>query len=114
MAADSALLKGLVGVPDSLGCPSVRRTADRVGELAHLGEGEALADGLGVEDLERRQLVAVLLDEGLPVSDGLHSANLGVTAEARLGDLIGRNGVDGLLITRPDFVNASAQLCVGG
>ena len=111
-AAHLRAVELLVGLPELVGCPLVRRTADRLGELLHLAEGEALGLAAGVEDLEGGDLVAVVLAELLPRLDRLAGAVGGVGRVAGLDHLVGGGLVDRLLVHPAQVDDPLAQLRV--
>ena len=111
-AAHLRAVELLVRLPELLGRPLVRRAADRLRELLHLAEGEPLRLPAGVEDLERRDLVAVLLAELLPRLDRVAGAVGGVGRVAGLDHLVGGGLVDRLLVHAAQVDDPLAQLGV--
>lgn len=69
-AVDAVGVDGFVRLPQHVGGPGVRWTFDAVGEFLDVGETDVVFAGL-VHDLDRGDLVAVLVEVGVPgVDDG--------------------------------------------
>ena len=66
VALDAVCVELLVGAPDPLRREIERRPADGVRELLDVFERRPTPERLQVEGLQRRVLVAVLLDVGAP------------------------------------------------
>jgi hypothetical protein len=108
---DLGLLQRLVRDPEPFGRPAARWQLDRVCQLPDLRECQlARAVGPVVEDLERRDLVFVLLDERV---EGLHGLARSVGSVLRVtgfDHLVLRVLVDRLLMDALDLYNERAEL----
>ena len=113
-AADLGGVQGLVGLPQPLGCPGVRWSADRLGQFLDVAVGEPLGVGLAVEHLEGGDLVLVLVEELAERLDGLGGAGLGVDGELGAGDGVDADLVDDLLEAALHVDELLAQRRVGG
>lgn len=109
---DPGFLQRGVGVPELGFGPQVGRLLDGVGEVLDGLECKALLVGLAVEDLQRGDLVLVLLDELLEGLDHAFGAVQRIPGEGALQHLVGADGVDNNLVLLLDLVDGLAQFRV--
>ena len=113
-ALDLGLVQRGVGLPELAFGPQVRRGLQRVGQRLQVFELQRRLGRAVVEDLQRGDLVLVLLDELLEGADDLACARSRAASEKPASStLVLRDGVDDLLVLLLEREDQLAQLGVG-
>ena len=105
-------VEGDVGAPEQVGGPAVRRALDALGELL-AAQRSRRCSLLGVEQLQRGDLVAVLVEVGAPDSVTT-SRRVGVDDAVRIEQEVLAGLVDDEVVGTADLEQPVAQLGVGG